>query len=710
MSANHLIREKSPYLLQHAYNPVDWYPWGKEAFEKAKEEQKPIFLSIGYSTCHWCHVMEQESFEDAEVAELLNQDYISIKVDREERPDVDGVYMKVCQMINGSGGWPLTILMTAEQKPFFAGTYLPKENRYGQLGLIGLLSQVSGIWKRDASQLGLVAENVVRELRRREEPKEKAGAATGKIFHFTESTTGKALLSEEVTPGSDLLLKGARQLAGMFDERWGGFGSAPKFPVPHNLIFLLKMYEGKTSWQQDFATGSEEPHQPSEAAESQSWLAMAELTLQQMYRGGLFDHIGGGFSRYSTDEAWLVPHFEKMLYDNALLALTYGEAWRLTRDELYLQVLQRTLRYLMRELAHEKGGFYCGQDADSEGEEGKYYVFTPAEIKAVLGEQDGAVFCQWYGITEKGNFEGKSIPNLLHNPGCRELPEHLEKQRILLYEYRKERTKLHRDDKLLTSWNGLAIWAFARSYQITGSVVCYRQARAAAAFLRANLMTQNGRLKVRWRGDEAAHEGNLDDYAFYAMALYELYQCDFQESWLRTCIRLTEKILEFFSDEAGGGFFFSGTHGENLISRPKETYDGAVPSGNSVAGLLLARLSRLTGELRWREAARKQLDFLTGEMGGYPAGHTMALLAVWEWEHPGIHLVCTAGQEIPDEEIRCYRKGKAATVDALVITPENQKALARLIPQVKDFPLHENRNTFYVCRGEHCQPPVEELS
>ena len=701
MSANHLIREKSPYLLQHAHNPVDWYPWGPEAFARAREEGKPIFLSIGYSTCHWCHVMEQESFEDEEVAALLNRDYISIKVDREERPDVDGVYMKVCQMMNGSGGWPLTILMTAEQKPFFAGTYLPKKDRYGQLGLMGLLSQVSGLWKREASRLSMAAEDVVRELNRQEKAETSGGPARGAVL------------------GNPLLLAGARQLEQMYDGRWGGFGSAPKFPVPHNLLFLLKMYEGaaisdassgqSSACAKEEASGQSSACANEEAVASQRWLAMAETTLQQMYRGGLFDHIGGGFSRYSTDEAWLVPHFEKMLYDNALLALAYGEAWRITRDELYLQVLQRTLRYLMRELGHEKGGFYCGQDADSEGQEGKYYVFSPAEIKAVLGEQDGAAFCAWYDITREGNFEGKSIPNLLHNQRYREVPEHLEKQRILLYEYRKERTKLHRDDKLLTSWNGFAIWAFARAYQITGSVVCYRQARAAAAFLRANLMTQNGRLRVRWRGEEAAFEGNLDDYAFFAMALYELYQCDFNESWLRTCIRLTEKMLEFFKDETGGGFFFSGTHGETLISRPKETYDGAVPSGNAVAGLLLVRLSRLTGELRFREAARAQLDFLQGAMEGYPAGHTMALLAIWEWEHPGIHLVCTAGQEVPDEEIRCYRKGKSAAVDALVITPENQKSLTRLIPQAGDFPLKENKNTFYVCEGEHCQPPVEEL-
>lgn len=676
MSDNHLIREKSPYLLQHAHNPVDWYPWGREAFARASKEEKPIFLSIGYSTCHWCHVMEQESFEDEEVAALLNREYISIKVDREERPDIDGVYMKVCQMMTGSGGWPLTILMTPDQKPFFAGTYLPKGNRYGRMGLMELLMRISGIWHGERSRLLEAADEMVSELRRQEERKIGQGGE----------------LSSMAMQGHKLLKEGTGQLARMFDRQYGGFGSAPKFPVPHNLLLLMKMCGEQT-----------------EGEGGHSYLAMVEKTLQQMYRGGLFDHIGGGFSRYSTDEAWLVPHFEKMLYDNALLVLAYVEAWKLTKNELYLTVTERTLRYMMRELTHEKGGFYCGQDADSDGREGKYYVFTPEEIEAVLGEQNGREFCRWYGITKEGNFEGSSIPNLLGNEEYARTPEHLEKQRILLYEYRKERTVLHRDDKILTSWNGLAIWAFARAYQITGSVVCYRQARAAALFVRANLMTQNGRLKVRWRKEDAAHEGNLDDYAFYGLALYELYQCDFNISWLRTCIRLTEKILELFADEAQGGFFFYGTKGETLIARSKETYDGAVPSGNAVAGLLLVRLASLTGEWKWREAAEKQLEYLKRESADYPAGHTMALLALWEWEHPGIHLVCTAGEEVPDEEIRCYRKGQISTVDALVITPENQKSMTALVPQAKDFPLHENKNTFYVCRGEHCQPPTEEL-
>lgn len=708
MFTNHLIREKSPYLLQHAHNPVDWYPWCQEAFARAKQEQKPVFLSIGYSTCHWCHVMEQESFENQEIAEILNQNYISIKVDREERPDIDGVYMEVCQRMTGSGGWPLTILMTEEQKPFFSGTYLPKENRYGRMGLMELLSKAAKLWQEERARLETAAEEIVEALNKEEEVQE-TGAALNRRDEALAASERSGYSGDLL--GTRIFSEGAGQLARMFDGIYGGFGSAPKFPIPHNLLFLMKLCAQEESGKSSCLHSDMKEPSGRERAEGgkRLWLAMTEKTLEQMYRGGLFDHIGGGFSRYSTDEAWLVPHFEKMLYDNALLALTYAEAWRLTRQELYLQVTERTLRYLMRELAHEKGGFYCGQDADSEGEEGKYYVFTPAEVKAVLGAQSGTEFCSWYGITDKGNFEGKSVPNLLENERYRESPEHLEKQRILLYEYRKERTVLHRDDKILTSWNGLAIWAFARAYQITGSVVCYKQARAAAAFVRANLMTQNGRLRVRWRKEDAAFEGNLDDYAFYGMGLYELYQCDFNISWLRTLLQLTEKMLELFTDELRGGFYFYGTRGEKLITRPKETYDGALPSGNSVAGLLLVRLARLTGDLKWRDAALRQLDFLMGELDDSPSGHTMALLALWEWEHAGIHLVCTAGCEVPDEEIRCYRKTRSETVDALVITPENQKSMIRLLPHTAAFPLHENKNTFYVCCGEQCQPPQEEL-
>ena len=665
MHTNHLIQEKSPYLLQHAHNPVDWYPWCREAFERAKTEDKPIFLSVGYSTCHWCHVMERESFEDEEVAELLNENYISIKVDREERPDVDGVYMDACQLMNGSGGWPLTVLMTAEQEPFFVGTYLPKGDKNGQVGLISLLEHTAGKWKRDSRRIRQLAREMTTCLQKRE-------------------TRGV-----EADSAEQCLRRGVEHLTRLYDEAYGGFSRVPKFPTPHNLLFLLKRAEQE---------GQKELQK------------MAEHTLVQMYRGGIFDHIGGGFSRYSTDNYWLVPHFEKMLYDNALLALAYLEAYRMTERPLYLWVAEHTLSYMEEELTHEKGGFFCGQDADSEGVEGKYYVFIPEEVSRLLGKMEGLLFNRWFDITERGNFEGKSIPNLLHNRDYEKLPAQIERNARKLKAYRAGRTTLSKDDKILTSWNGLAIWAFARAHQITGRTAYYKQAKKAAAFVRANLMTLNGRLKVRWRQEDVVNEGNLDDYAFYALSLLELYQCDFDIGWLRTCIQLTNKMLELFADAGNGGFFFTGTMGETLISRPKENYDGALPSGNSVAGLLLVRLSKLTGELFWQEAANAQLSYLMRSMKGYEAGHTMALFALIEKEAKGIHLVCVTKEEIPEEEIRCFRKQQKETVYAYVITEKNQKSLAKLIPQAADYEIPEGEPLYYVCRGSSCQPPVTELT
>lgn len=693
---NHLAGEKSPYLLQHVHNPVDWYPWCEEAFERAREEEKPIFLSIGYSTCHWCHVMERESFEDEEVAQLLNESYIAIKVDREERPDIDSVYMNVCQLLNGSGGWPLSIWMTSEQKPFYAGTYLPKENRYGQPGLCSVLEQIAGQWgqRGKRQRIELVAEKILEELteqekqdrirssRRKNRTSEEKGC-------FIQNEDSIDIVQKEEKEITKIIYRNAEGLARIFDKRYGGFGSAPKFPVPHNLLFLLKMYE---------------------MDKNEKWLEMVEVTLRQMYRGGLFDHIGGGFSRYSTDIYWLVPHFEKMLYDNALLAMTYMEAYRITGVEFYQMVAERTLDYMERELGQKSGGFFCGQDADSEGEEGKYYIFTPEEIEQVLGNVHGKEFCQWYDVTNQGNFEKKSILNLLKNEKYEEEPVERETLCEALWQYRKNRTYLHRDDKILTSWNGLAIWAYAKAYQITGRTAYYKQAKKTAAFVRANLMTLNGRLKVRWRENHVAHEGHLDDYAFYAMALLELYQCDFDVSWLRTCMRLTEEMIESFEDKEYGGYFYYGKHGEALITRPKETYDGAIPSGNSVAALLLVRLSRLTGEEKWREAARRQMDFLIEYSGKYITGNSMAMLAIREWQQKGIHLVCCSREEIPEEEIRCFRKRQTETVDAVVITEENKKALSRLIPQLTNYPLEGETPVYYVCRGEKCQPPVTELT
>ncbi|MCI6851120.1 MAG: thioredoxin domain-containing protein, partial [Clostridiales bacterium] len=454
--ANRLKQEKSPYLMQHGENPVDWYPWCEEAFRKAAKEEKAVFLSIGYSTCHWCHVMAHESFEDQEVADLLNREFISIKVDREERPDIDAVYMSVCQAMTGSGGWPLTIFMTPEQKPFFAGTYFPKNGGYGRFGLMDLLDRVADLWKNNREELLRAGNQITAAI--------------------NQGQTGNGS-----KPDRRLVERAYSQLAQRFDHKWGGFGAAPKFPTPHNLLFLM--------WYAD-------------TMQESSAMKMAEITLEDMARGGIFDHIGGGFSRYSTDEMWLAPHFEKMLYDNALLLIAYTKAYQHTRWACFADTAHRTARYILRELTSEEGGCYCGQDADSDGVEGKYYVFTPEEVKTVLGEENGDEFCRLYDITDAGNFEGKSIPNRIHTSenGWDMNDPRLEK----LYEYRINRTKLHKDDKILLSWNAWAMIALAKAGQVLEEPVYLNAAVRIHAFIERKMVTEHDRLYLRYRDGEAA--------------------------------------------------------------------------------------------------------------------------------------------------------------------------------------------------------------
>ena len=462
--SNRLSMEHSPYLLQHADNPVDWHPWGLEVFEEAVRLDRPVFLSIGYSPCHWCHVMAHESFEDEAVARAVNKDFLPVKVDREERPDVDAVYMAACVAMNGSGGWPLTVLLAPDQKPFWAGTYLPRTQ------LLHLLGEAARLWRENRAGVLAAGETLTAHLRR--EAEHRPGA-----------------------PSRKLVRQAADLFARSFDPQWGGFGPTPKFPTPHNLIFLLQYAQ---------LTGDGHARE------------MALRTLEAMYRGGLFDHVGGGFSRYSTDERWLVPHFEKMLYDNALLALAYTEAFQHTRRPLYGQTARRTLDYVLRELSDPQGGLCCGQDADSGGVEGKYYVLAPDELVSVLSRADAEHFCRWYGVTPAGNFEGKSIPNLLGQPHFDREPEGVDALREKVYAYRLGRTALHRDDKVLTAWNGLALAALARVGLVLDEPRYLDAARRTADFLAERLTGPDGRLLARWRDGDAAHPGKLDDYAFYA--------------------------------------------------------------------------------------------------------------------------------------------------------------------------------------------------
>lgn len=659
---NRLQYEKSPYLLQHKNNPVDWFAWKEEAFAKAKREDKPVFLSIGYSTCHWCHVMEGESFEDEEVAELLNRGFVAIKVDREERPDVDAVYMGVCQMMTGSGGWPLTILMTPEQKPFFAGTYFPKWSKYGMPGLMELLAQVEKLWKTDRKKLLDTGEKISELLQR-------------------EATALQAV------PTPALLQQGAAELLQRFDREWGGFGVAPKFPTPHNLLFLL-------------CYGRAEGNEIA--------LSAVEKTLDAMALGGMFDHIGGGFSRYSTDEKWLVPHFEKMLYDNALLAYAYLEGYRQTGRSFYGIVAEKTLDYVLRELTDEEGGFFCGQDADSEGVEGKYYVFTPTELQPILGE-DSAEFCRYFHITEEGNFDGKSIPNRLREEPSEEKNEKMEGLCQKVYEYRKQRTILHKDDKILTSWNGLMIGAFAKAGFFLRNADYLEAAKKAAAFIENRLTDEKGRLYLRYRDGDSAHHGQLDDYAFYAFGLLELYETTFDLRYLERAVKLAEMMLEWFGGEQGGLYLYA-KDGEQLIQRPKETYDGALPSGNSVAGYVFAKLAALTGESKWMAERDTQLSFLAGAMEGMPSGHCFGLLALGEVLYPAMELICVSAEEKPSAAFLAFLgESREMGLSVLYKTKENQERMAKVAPFTADYPIPDGGEVYYLCRGQHCFAPQKDL-
>ena len=657
MHENRLIHEKSPYLLQHAHNPVDWYPWGEQAFAAARRAGRPVFLSIGYSTCHWCHVMERESFEDAQAAGVLNSGFISIKVDREERPDIDAVYMAVCQAMTGSGGWPLTILMTPEQKPFWAGTYLPKYSRYGQPGLIDLLKRVSLLWRTEREQLLQAGDEIA--------------------AYIAQSGPGGAQ-----APQPALLHTAAGQLRAAFDPADGGFGDAPKFPSPHNLLFLMNY----ARWEKSADTRS-----------------MAERTLTQMARGGLFDQVGGGFSRYSTDRRWLAPHFEKMLYDNALLAYAYLDAFSQDGRPCWETTARRTLDYVLRELTSPEGAFYCGQDADSGGEEGAYYLLTPQSVEQALGAQDAARFCRWYGITESGNFEGRSIANLLENTAYEQEPEGFGRLRERLLDFRRSRAALHRDDKVLTAWNALMIAALSKAYRTLGDARYLDAARRAAAFLHASLTGPDGRLWLRWRDGEAANMGQLDDYAFYAWALLELYAADFDAAHLEEAVSMMQTLQAHFWDGQEGGFFLTADDAERLITRPKEVYDGAMPSGNAAAGLVLERLWKLTGDPVWQTRADGQLAFLASKAQPYPAGHCFSLLAMGEALYPSRELVCATSGTVPDGLLALAERRRLHT---LIKTPSNAALLERLAPFTAAYPIPEDGALFYLCQNGACAAPA----
>ncbi len=641
--SNRLQHETSPYLLQHKDNPVDWYPWGDEAFARAEKEDKPIFLSIGYSACHWCHVLAHESFEDSETAELLNRYFISIKVDKEERPDVDSVYMAVCQAFTGGGGWPTSIFMTAQQKPFFAGTYFPKTSRGGMIGFKDLLTAIHEAWENDRASLLKRADTIIEHL----------GQFPRTVQYADLELTHSAVSVYER----------------IFDVQNGGFGRAPKFPTPHNILFLLSYYE---------------------RCKNKKCLQMAETTLLQMYRGGLFDHIGFGFCRYSTDKKFLVPHFEKMLYDNAMLILAYCKAYTATDNRLHRDIAEKTAEYVLREMTSREGGFFSAQDADSEGEEGKYYLFTPEEIIDVLGKTDGANFNRHFDITDKGNFEGKSIPNLLRSdPADRSYDAFLPR----LAHFRKNRYALHLDDKILTAWNGLMIAAMCELYLISKNDIYLNAAKNADAFIQGHLC-ENGTLFVSFRETRRGASGFLDDYAAYIFAQLRLYRATLDCKYLDRAKQLCHKVVTAFGD-GKDGFYLTGNNSEELILRPKETYDGAVPSGNSLMAYNLVQLALLSSEEEYSRLAEQQLDFISGEAALYPTNHAMFLLALLEYYDPMLKVTIVLGED-------------ADAARLPFVFPTN--AVIHLLTEpTKEYPLKNEKTTYYVCQGRSCMPPTNDL-
>ncbi|GAB6138610.1 thioredoxin domain-containing protein [Halanaerobaculum tunisiense] len=664
---NNLINEQSPYLLQHAYNPVNWYPWSEEAFQRAQKEDKPVFLSIGYSTCHWCHVMERESFTDKEVADILNENFISIKVDREERPDVDDIYMSVCQTMTGQGGWPLTIIMTPDKKPFFAGTYFPKEAKRGRPGLLQILNKIKKAWINEREELLESSEKITDIIKQENQNQQPQDLTTTKL--------------------EDIVETGVTSLKNSFDSKYGGFGRAPKFPSPHNLMFLLRYWK---------------------TTEDQEALNMVEKTLDSMQQGGIYDQIGFGFSRYSTDDKWLVPHFEKMLYDNALLAMVYLEAYQILDKKDYAQVAQEILTYISRDMTSEEGAFYSAEDADSEGKEGKYYLWTPEEIKKVLGNKKGQEFCQTYNITQNGNFKGQNIPNLIGtNKSKSEINNQFATAKEKLFEARETRIRPDQDDKILTGWNGLMIATFAKASQVLEKEEYYTIAKEAAQFIWDNLRrAEDGRLLARYRQGEADYLGYVDDYAFFIWGLIELYEAGFNPDYLEQALTLNRDLIHYFSDQEAAGLYLYGDDGEKLITRPKRIRDGALPSGNSIATLNWLRLAKLVEDEELQEMVREQVEYFYQQLQQRPSAYTAFLMSVLFIQEVGQEIVIV-GQSITEEfeEMINFTQQEFMPFSTTVVK-EEEVNITDTVPSSSSYKQIENKPTAYICQNFSCQSPV----
>ena len=674
---NRLIFEKSPYLLQHAENPVDWHPWGEEAFALAHSEDKPVLVSIGYSTCHWCHVMEHESFENEEVAAVINRFFVPIKVDREERPDVDNTYMTACQLLTGGGGWPLNVFLTPEKQPFYTATYMPREARGQMASITDILERIGSTWQSNRQQL-----------------LDSGQRLTESLLQLERSATGSVegqLLNEEP------LKQTYAKFFETFDKERGGFGEAPKFPVPHNLSMLLRL--GQRLGLENAQT-------------------MAMRTLQSIRLSGTYDHIGFGVHRYAVDANWRVPHFEKMLYDQALLSLAAADAFQASSDPFFSTMVDEISEYVLRDLTDPQGGFYSGEDADSEGVEGTFYLWTPQQVQEVLGLEHGTIFCHCYEVSEGGNFEGSNIVRLEMDVTQwaawfgiepERLGEVLVLGRQLLLPAREARIRPHRDDKVLTAWNGLMIAALARAAVVLDKEEYLQAASASAEFILSNMRREDGRLLRRYRQGEAAVPGFLDDYAFFCWGLIELYQAGFNSRYLDLALELSADMERLFGDGTGN-LFDSAEDAETVLTRSKTILDGAVPSGNSAAAWNLLRLASLTGDQAMAERGEAAIKTSLAQAVRYPTGTSLLYTALDYALGPKEVVVLAAAESdtVSQEMLAALRKRFLPRTLVLRADPDDAR-LNELTPLLQGKEAQKGQSTAYLCRGETCQAPVTSV-